>query len=123
MNIRKVLKYGFFGGVTAGLEFVIFLMLSSWTHIYVASMVSFLVGLAASFLFNKFIVFQNSKTVSKMETVQFLALGLINSQLSSAVTWATSIFLPRPVAKIISMGAVAVWNYVLMNRVIFKKKK
>ncbi len=123
MNLTRVTKYGFFGATTAGIEFVVFLVLSPWTHIYVASTVSFLVGLVASFVFNKFVVFKNSKQVRKAEVGQFVALGLINSQLSSVMTWAMSFIIPGSVAKIISMVAIAAWNYVLMNFVIFKSKK
>lgn len=121
-NLQKIIKYGFFGVITAGIEFVVFLLLSPWTHIYVASTISFLVGLVVSFTFNKFIVFKNSNNVKKSEAVQFLVLGLANSQLSSVMTWAMSLVAPGFVAKIISMGAIAIWNYLLMNFVIFKKK-
>lgn len=122
INFRKLLKYGFFGATTAGIEFVVFLVLSPWTHVYVASTVSFLVGLVASFMFNKFVVFKNSKQVNKAEVGQFVVLGLVNSQLSSVITWTMSLVIPSFVAKIISMGAIAAWNYILMNFVIFKKK-
>ena len=121
INFRKLLKYGFFGATTAGIELVVFLVLSPWTHVYVASTVSFLVGLVASFVFNKFVVFKNSKQVKKAEVGQFVVLGLVNSQLSSVITWTVSLVIPNFVAKIISMGVIAVWSYVLMNFVIFKR--
>ncbi len=121
INFRKLLEYGFFGATTAGIEFVVFLVLSPWTHVYVASTVSFLVGLVVSFIFNKFVVFENSKEVNKAEVGQFVVLGLVNSQLSSVITWTVSLVIPNFVAKIISMGVIAVWSYVLMNFVIFKR--
>jgi putative flippase GtrA len=68
------------------------------------------------------VVFKNSKQVNKAEVGQFVVLGLINSQLSSVMTWSMSLIIPNFVAKIISMGAIAVWNYLLMNFVIFKRK-
>lgn len=122
INYQKLLKYGFFGAITAGIEFVVFLLISQFMHIYAASTISFVVGLSASFIFNKFVVFNNSKQANKTEVMQFLALGLTNSQLSSVMTWAISTILPSIWAKIISMGAIIVWNYLLMNFVIFKKK-
>lgn len=122
MDLRKIIRYGLFGTITAGLEFSVFLVLSPWAHIYVASTVSFLVGLVASFIFNKFVVFRNSKTVEKSEVLQFFTLGLVNSQLSSLMTWGLSFVLPGVVAKVFSMGAIVVWNYLLMNFVIFRKK-
>ena len=118
---EKIGKYGIFGVITAGLEFVIFMVLSMWIHIYAASALSFLVGLVTSFVFNKFVVFKNSKKVTRREVVQFFALGLVNSQLSSLITLVAVLVVPRSVAKIISMGTIATWNYVLMNFIIFKK--
>lgn len=122
INLDKAIKYIVFGGVTASLEFAIFLLLSPWTHIYVASTASFMVGLVASFIFNKFMVFKNSKDIDKSEVFQFATLGLVNSQLSSLMTWAISMILPGYVAKILSIGAIVVWNFLLMNFVIFKRK-
>ena len=121
IGMKKIGKYGIFGVITAGLEFVIFMVLSMWIHIYAASALSFLVGLVTSFVFNKFVVFKNSKKVTRREVVQFFALGLVNSQLSSLITLVAVLVVPRLVAKIISMGAIAAWNYVLMNFIIFKK--
>ena len=97
------------------------MVLSMWMHIYTASALSFLVGLVTSFVFNKFVVFKNSKKVALCEIVQFFALGLVNSQLSSFMTLIASMIMPKSVAKILSMGAIAAWNYVLMNFIIFKK--
>ena len=121
IGMKKIGKYGIFGVITAGLEFVIFMVLSMWMHIYAASALSFLAGLATSFVFNKFVVFKNSKKVTRREVVQFFALGLVNSQLSSLITLVAVLVVPRSVAKIISMGTIATWNYVLMNFIIFKK--
>lgn len=118
----RIVKYGFFGATTAGIEFIVFLVLSPFVHIYVASVVSFMVGLVVSFVFNKFVVFKNSKKITRPEVVQFVALGLVNSQLSSLMTWSVSFVLPSPVAKVISMGAIAVWSYLIMNLIIFKNK-
>ena len=122
VDFVKAVKYLIFGAITAGLEFAVFFLISKYMHIYVASTVSFVVGLSASFIFNKFVVFNNSRQFNKVEVSQFLALGLLNSQLSSAMTWVISTALPGAVAKMISMGAIIVWNYLLMNFVIFKKK-
>ena len=121
IGMKKIGKYGIFGVITAGLEFVIFMVLSMWMHIYAASALSFLAGLATSFVSNKFVVFKNSKKVTRREVVQFFALGLVNSQLSSLITLVAVLVVPRSVAKIISMGTIATWNYVLMNFIIFKK--
>ena len=117
---RKVLVYLSLGLVTAGVEFVVFVLLEGVVNIYVASTVSFLVGLVVSFLFNKFLVFRNDKQIKLRESVQFLVLGLVNSQASSIITLALSLVVPGYVAKVTSMFFIAMWNYLVMNKIIFK---
>lgn len=122
-EIKKITNYGFFGVVSAGVEFMTFLALSSFLHLYVASFLSFLFGLTFSFYFNKFIVFKNSKKATGHEAVRFVVLGLVNSQLSSVITYGLSIFIPKVIAKIVTMAMIAGWNYIIMNVIIFKKKE
>ena len=122
-DYKKIVKYGFFGALTAGIEFVVFLLISPVTYTYVASFVSFSLGLISSFIFNKFIVFKNSKKVVKGEVAQFFVLGLVNSQLSSLITYGLAFITPKPIAKIVTMGLIAGWNYLLMNFIIFKIKE
>lgn len=114
-------RYILFGLVTAGLEFSTFLFVGVWMHIYIASVVSFAVGLIASFLFNKFIVFKSSSAISKKEVLQFIGLGVLNSQLSAILTVAVSLFAPVFVAKSASIACIAAWNYVIMRMIIFRK--
>lgn len=122
-NSRKLVKYGFFGLLSACIELGVFLLLSPHTYVYVASSASFLAGLVFSFIFNKFIVFKNSKNVAKGEVLQFITLGLVNSQVSSLITYGLSFVIPKTFAKIITIGLIAGWNYLLMNLIIFKKKE
>lgn len=119
----KVIKYGIFGIASAAIEFCVFLLLVGFAYIYVASTVSFLAGLISSFIFNKFIVFKNSKKITAKETLQFFTLGAVNSQLSSVVTTSLSWLLPGYVAKVITMAVIAGWNYLIMGRLIFKSER
>ena len=122
-KLYKLIRYGFFGSLSACIELGVFLLLSPHTYVYVASSASFLAGLVFSFIFNKFIVFKNSKNVAKGEVLQFITLGLVNSQVSSLVTYGLSFVIPKTFAKIITIGLIAGWNYLLMNLIIFKKKE
>lgn len=120
---RKISKYGLFGVITAGIELGVFIAIEPFSHIYAASLISFLAGLVSSFLFNKFLVFKNTDRATKKEATQFIVLGLVNSQLSSLVTWILAAVVPNHIAKIISMVLIAAWNYLIMNFVIFRKKQ
>lgn len=118
---KKVINYVFFGGLSAGLEFVIFVILKNYFDVYIASVLSFGAGMISSFLFNKLMVFGKRGKDSR-EVIYFFALGAINSQISSIGTSMLSVVIPKNIAKIIFMVMVAAWNYLIMNYVIFRKR-
>lgn len=118
---RKFVKYSFFGGISAAVEFVVFLLISSLFDLYIAAFLSFMMGLVCSFLLNKYIVFKNGG-FSYAEAIQFIVLGLINSQVSSLVTVFMAGVVGDVFAKIISIGFIVIWNFLIMNFVIFKGK-
>jgi len=119
---NKILRYIVCGGVSAGLEFLVFAALYQLTEIYISAFVSFLCGLVASYLLNKYIVFKKKGTTG-VEVTQFVILGLVNSQISSLMTIGLSFVVPAIVAKFISIVLIAVWNFIIMNTIIFKIKK
>jgi len=122
---RKVITYVFFGGISALIEFLIFLIADVFLCIYLAAFLSFCCGLIASFLFNKLVVFR-SRTKGCLdfsnEAARFVILGAINSQISSFMTLGLAEAMPGIIAKIITMVAIAVWNYIIMNRLIFRRQ-
>lgn len=119
---NKILRYIVCGGVSAGLEFLVFAVLYQLTEIYISAFVSFLCGLVASYLLNKYIVFKKKGTTG-VEVTQFVILGLVNSQISSLMTIGLAFVVPAIVAKFISIVLIAVWNFIIMNTIIFKIKK
>lgn len=118
---NKVLRYIFCGGISAGLEFLIFAFLHQFVEIYIAAFISFLFGLITSYVLNKFIVFKKSGN-NGVELTQFVLLGLINSQISSLLTTGLALIMPAIVAKVISIILIAIWNFIIMNTIIFKKR-
>jgi len=122
---ERQLKFLFFGGLSALIEFVAFLIVYNFVDIYWSALISFMCGLVFSFIFNKLIVFESKCEVGRAvgrEIMSFLVLGLINSQISSLVTLGLSQLTPSVAAKIITMAMVAVWNYLIMSKIIFKSK-
>lgn len=118
---KKIVLFGICGAITASIEFVTFLVLQQFTDaIYIISVISFAVGLLSSYLLNKYIVFKKSEK-SYAEAGQFFALGLINSQISSITTLVLANFMDSVVAKALTIIAIAIWNYTIMNMIIFRK--
>lgn len=119
----KIVRYAILGVLTASVEFIIFLLLIRFLHIYVAATISFLIGLTVSFIFNKFLVFKNSENIMMKETLKFLALGVFNSQISSSITMLLVSFIAPTPAKVLTIAVIAVWNFVIMNKIIFRNEK
>ena len=118
----RVMKYCFFGGCSAAIEFIVFYLLKDLVPIYVSSVISFFAGLISSFLFNKYIVFRK-KGINRGEIVQFVCLGLVNSQMSSFVTILFTSLLPQLMAKMSSIILIAIWNYFIMSKLVFTSSK
>ena len=117
----RVMKYCFFGGCSAAIEFIVFYLFKDFFPIYISSVISFFAGLISSFLFNKYIVFRK-RCINRREIIQFVVLGLVNSQLSSVITLILLFFTPALLAKTGTIVLIATWNYLLMNKIIFNTK-
>lgn len=86
----------------------------------VAHMLSYGVGLASSFFFNKRAVFR-SKNPMRLEAVKYVVLAGINLVLGSIMIMVLVGILKwnADLAKIIVIGVVSVWNFVIFKYVIF----
>lgn len=123
---KRLLKYIACGGASSLIELIVFLAVENILDIYFAALVSFFCGLISSFLLNKIVVFQSktNKGDTTVEGVKFIILGLLNSQISSWMTvWLIGIVSSGVIAKVITIIIIAVWNYLIMGKLIFNNKK
>jgi len=122
----RVVKFLISGGSAAFVEYIIFVCLSLYlgpTLIIISQTVSFLAGFAVSFILNKEWVF-GSAGDTKKQLSKYCLLAGINLVLSNLALW---IFIDQLdinhfIAKFIVMGMVALWNYALFARFIFKPR-
>lgn len=122
--MSRLTRFLLTGGAAAGVEYTIFLLLNIFfaeKWIFVSQTVSFLAGFVVSFLLNKTWVFR-SQAGAKGELVRYGILGAINLVLTNVLlVFLTSIGIIYWIAKIILMGMVATWNYLIFQKLIFKK--
>lgn len=121
---QRVLKFLVAGGTAAIVEYGIFLLgitlfgKTDFSEI-VAHIVGFSLGFIISFTANKFWVFQHDGKTST-QLVKYIALALINLLLSTLLLQGLIWLGLHPlVAKFLVMGSVAVWNYLLLQKLIF----
>lgn len=122
-NIR-IIKYIFFGILTAIIEFLIFVICKSFLALYIASIIASFISIIASFVFNRFFTFSDrGRGNVHLEASSFFVLGFINSNLSATLVVILSNVFPNNISKLISMAIITIWNYLIMNLIIFKNKK
>lgn len=110
------------GSLAAGTEYAVFLLLHHVGLLLIAANVlSFSCGLAISFLLNKHWVFSRKGGVTK-QFIIYAILAAVNVCISSGliIAFVDHLNVPALIAKIIVMGMIACWNYVIFRNVIFK---
>ncbi|MEK7105530.1 MAG: glycosyltransferase family 2 protein [Patescibacteria group bacterium] len=74
-----------------------------------------------NFLWHNFVTFKKHRKRTQVAFVEFIAVSLVGMILNSLVVLAgVSVGLWPVVAKILAIGCVTVWNYLLNSRVTFK---
>lgn len=123
---KSLLRYLTVGVTAFFVEYAMFFMLFrfAWLGVLGSSALSFVFGLLTSFMLNKFWTFgghaqhhQASKQLQMYLTLAFVnllvALSLVKTMIYIGVS--------PELAKLISMAMVALWNYFIFQKLIFKR--
>lgn len=130
-NIKRVLsdnktKYLIAGGSAFLLEYLTFIILNGISGFLVlANIVSFAVGFFFSFILHRKWTFSGQQHHNTHTQLFFyLLLALVNIILTSFLIggMVNILYIPASIAKLLCMGLVIVWNFVLLNKMIFKRK-
>lgn len=127
-NSMRIVTYALVGGVAFTLEYICFLgllqLLNGPMDLLVSQCISFCVGLLISFFGNKVLTFSSGSHVksSHYQFFKYILLALINLLLSAVIIFVLVKLLGvgPTLAKIVVMGMIAVWNYNIMRKVVFK---
>lgn len=78
-----------------------------------------------SFVLNKYWTFSDSgnQGVLRRQFTMFLLLGLVGLAISNAVVWFLAYAVPEIAAKVLSVGALFVWNYATSRLIVFRANK
>lgn len=124
LNHKKIFKFLVSGGSAAVIEYVVFLLIhfNFQGDIIIANGLSFMCGLIVSFSLNKYWVFR-SKQSTHLELIRYMILATINLLIGTfIITFLTSMTGVYPaISKLIVMVTIAVWNYILFSKIIFKQ--
>jgi len=128
MNYKRLYRFLISGGSAAVAEYSLFVLITyivPTVSVVIPQTISFMTGFIISFLLNKKWVFGNTINRNlKVLIIKYSSLALINLLLGNFLVW---IFVEVAqinvlFAKIIVMGMIALWNYVIFSRFIFTTK-
>lgn len=127
LTTSSFLHYLIAGGIAFVVEYTSFLALLLWLDVALvpSNILSFIMGLATSFVLNKIWVFGKVKQIrtTSSQAILYSVLALANLCLTSTlITLLVSLGVIPEIAKVVLMLSVAVWNYIIFKRVIFSHK-
>ncbi|MDB5177132.1 MAG: hypothetical protein JWN75_800 [Candidatus Saccharibacteria bacterium] len=118
----KITKFLVSGGTAALIEYSSFFALIHYFQelLIMSNIVSFALGLLASFLLNKQWVFKE-RGDTRRQLLLYFSLALLNLLLSSLLIWllVNTVGMPAVIAKLFIMAVIATWNYVIFSKLIF----
>jgi len=125
---KKILKYLISGGSAFLAEYSIFLFLFYVlikNNIVLANMISYVSGFLVSFLLNRSWVFKSANHRYKLQhqATMYVALGILNLVISTIAIKILHNYLPGYAAKIVTVVAIAAWNFVVYQKLLFRDKE
>ena len=124
MNLTRVAKFATVGTINTAIDLSLFAVL---THVFrwdviAANVVSYSSGVLSSFLMNKFWTFEDHTPLSSSVRpfLRFCLINLIGLLLSTTLVALLSRILPKITAKVVSVGGVFCWNYVMSKLWVYR---
>ena len=129
MTIRQILndskiRYVAVGGSSAIIELLSFIGLYAMLgQVLIANVMSFLIGFFYSFALHKAWSFTGSKDKKhSSQLILYSLLALVNIIITTVLIEAMiKGGINSSIAKFICMGMVVVWNYIILNKIIFRR--
>lgn len=120
MKHSKFVKFLFAGSLTAGFEFLAFIALLHTVETTVwAQVISYLGGLLMSYLLNKYWVFKVNGNVGA-SLVKYILLAAINSVAGGIlIQLFVGVGVTAYLAKLFVMALIALWNFIIIDKLIF----
>lgn len=125
--MRKFIRFLITGGSAAVVEYVVFLGLHYITDgrlLVMCQSISFMCGFIVSFTLNRRWVFKSDGNPKK-ELIKYTSLAFINLVLSNLILLflVNDVKIVSYIAKVLVMGLIAIWNYIIYQNFIFVDKK
>jgi putative flippase GtrA len=123
-SFGKLIRFGAVGILNTLIDYAVFVFCFQIMEmgLLVANMVAFLVAVNFGYVMNKTWTFRDDSRgrVAIARGVLFLASYAIGFLVGSTVLWLASLYVDPRIAKIVSIGASLVVNFILSKTVVFR---
>lgn len=124
-DIYKLARYMIAGGLGAGINFVIYFILLRVFNVWyiLASIISFVLAIFAGFFLQKYMTFRNTdKSKIRKQIIYYYTFSIINLVINVLLLslFVEILNMDQVLAKVLSLGLLAIWSYFIYQRVIFK---
>lgn len=124
--IIQFLRYGFSSGIAFAIDFSLLAYLSYMSiNIFIANIISFLSGLAVTYILSNIWVFTGAKRKNKyIEFLVFAAVGIAALGINELILYIFHIELGihHLISKVIAAGFTVIFNYILRRTILYSKK-
>lgn len=114
-----ILRFGTVGLITTALDITLFTALTSGgLRPAFANLLSYSCGIAVSYMLNRSWTFRAEGSTERV--VKFVALMLAGLLLSTVLVSLLAMVLPAPIAKVLSVPVIFVYNYLAARLLVFR---
>lgn len=124
------ITYAIVGLLTVGVDYGMFLVTFTFLHfpIFIANALGLVSGFIVSFTGNRILVFkatkQNTHHSLFKQILLYIVLLSINTVLSyGIIQLLNKLGIPPVIGKGVAIVAIAIWNFVIYKKIIFKKRE
>lgn len=119
---QSFIKYLICGGISTGIDFLGYMILSNHINISIAKLISMCIASIISFILNKYWTFQDTQKVTRLQMLQYILTQLANVTVNVAankIIYTLSDL--KVLAFIIATGIAMIANYFMQKVIVFKR--
>lgn len=119
---KKLIKFLTVGGVSTLLDYIIYLLLTSYIHITIAKTISMICAIILSFILNKVWTFEYEKNTDIKLIGKYVFSQLINIMVNVSANYIIYIITNnKHVAFIFATAVATIVNYMLQKNIVFNR--
>jgi putative flippase GtrA len=120
--LKQGLRYLLVGCTSAALDFGLFLILFNvlGVDVRVSNVTAITLSAVFNFTMSRAWTFESTSNIVR-SAILYIVLFVFNNLFSTvAIVWFIGLGVPSPLAKLMTMACITLWNFALYRKVVFK---